>query len=145
MIEGTGAVAKKKTTNPVTTPVTVSGGNSANAALLGANAAAAANKAVAAGTLSGVAAIANTKNTSSGKSKGSGSSGGAVVATTTQKNPFQNPQSQESDPYYGITDATRAAMNAGYTPSQAVIDAQNYLASLRQNAPGEYNDPYADQ
>ena len=99
------------------------------------------------------AGVGNTLNgttsySKTGKGTTSASSSTPVVqvaATTAKKNPYENPSEVLNDPYYGVTDATRAALNGSYAPSQAVIDAQNYLASLRQNAPGEYNDPYADQ
>lgn len=99
------------------------------------------------------AGVNNTLNGTTSYSKtgkGTTSTGSAspvvqAVTTTAQKNPYTMPSTLENDPYYGVTDATRAALNGSYAPSQAVIDAQNYLSSLRQNAPGEYNDPYADQ
>lgn len=96
------------------------------------------------------AAAASTPKTatSGGKSGGSGGGGGTTVYAPQQpakKNPYANPSATESTGLYGVTPGTQAAMYKDYTPSQAVLDAQNYLNTLRQNAPGEYVDPYADQ
>jgi len=82
------------------------------------------------------------------KSGGGGTTGGGgtgTAATTAKKNPYANPGAATVDPYAGISESTRAAMQGGYAPSAAVTEAQAYLNSLRNNAPGEYNDPYADE
>lgn len=92
------------------------------------------------------AGLANSNKSSSTTSSKSSGSGGTYVATTSnQKNPYENPQYTQSTGLTGVSSSTMAGMSGGYAPSQAVTEALAYLNSLKQNAPGEYSDPYADQ
>ena len=88
------------------------------------------------------------KSASGSPSSGSGNAGGYYTSvTTTKKNPYDNPAYEASTGLYGVSDATKQKMEGygEYKPSQAVTDAMSYLDSLKQNAPGQYTDPYADR
>lgn len=118
-----------------------------------------------AGALGGVAALTGQGTQQGGGSKSSGGSqGGYYVQPQKPTNPYDNPTELQGgenpyaklagqggeNPYaklqgQGGENPYAGVDQTGYTQSPVVQQAQEYLQQLRQQAPGEYKDPYQDQ
>lgn len=162
-ITGASMVKARPTSGATATTTTTPTGSDITKAIIGA------------GGLGGVMALPKDTTTKTGTGRsGSGSGSGAyvgVVSTPKPVNPYDrtgtgegggNPYAELQGQYkptslpeglgdreglYGVSEGTREQMGryGEYRPSEQVEQAYQYLQGLRQRAPGEYQDPYADQ